>query len=219
MGGYQTPTHSGASRYSERSPSVEASVEDDSKVYHKRRSPVARSKFGVGNEDDACDGASDAVDSHDAGPTHNANTNVTTSDPEHAHHGHGAPCTGSPGASTPSGTPERFVTPPTHPSQLVTDTCQTVSPESLKRKRETASSAASSNKSPKIEIPRNIREHNKLHQKATSYKPQTTLGPNRYWIGILNPDMPIKQVRKQHDLIWIKGNGVGLPSPPLYDEP
>lgn len=55
------------------------------------------------------------------------------------------------------------------------------------------------------------RDDRNLHRKACLVKPNTELpGKNRFWIGVLNPDVNVSRVRKESDFIWMKGHGVGL---------
>jgi len=53
------------------------------------------------------------------------------------------------------------------------------------------------------------REHQKLHYKAKTLKPISQLaGKNRFWVGVLIPDIQVKNVKCEKDFIWMKGNAV-----------
>lgn len=97
---------------------------------------------------------------------------------------HSTNCCGSPAASTPAISPMAGLdTPP--PS------------DSLTREPEIVESEA-------------LRAHRQLHAKAKNVLPPEKPKQSRYWVGVLSPAVYPKDIRKERDLIWMKGNAVSL---------
>lgn len=53
-----------------------------------------------------------------------------------------------------------------------------------------------------------LQQHRYLHEKAKTVLPPEKHKPSRYWIGVLSPTVAPKDIRKERDLIWMKGNKV-----------
>lgn len=55
-----------------------------------------------------------------------------------------------------------------------------------------------------------LRAHRQLHAKAKNVLPPEKPKQSRYWVGVLSPAVYPKDIRKERDLIWMKGNAVSL---------
>ena len=123
--------------------------------------------------------------------------------------GHSSPCPGSTGVCTPEDAPSS-PEPPTTPEDEIVEprrkklktgpTPASVLMDELGHK-DTVISAA--------DLTAEQREHMSLHNRARTVLPQEQItGRNRFWIAVLNPEVKVANVRRETDLIWMKGHGV-----------
>ena len=47
-----------------------------------------------------------------------------------------------------------------------------------------------------------------LHERAKAVKPDQTLKPTRFWVGILYHDKKVTDAFEEADFLWIKAHGV-----------